>query len=174
MEWTQTPLPTWDDVRWLRELWGGEFMVKGVFYPDDARRAVDCGATAISVSNHGGNNLDGIPASLRALPAVVEAVGDQVEVLMDGGIRRGSDVVKALAMGAKAVLVGRVWLWGLAAGGEEGVRQVLEILRSGIDEALIGLGHKSIRELSPNDLVIPEGFTIPMTDGKVPAARKKK
>ncbi|WP_227480947.1 pre-mycofactocin synthase MftD [Thermobifida fusca] len=174
VEWTQTPLPTWDDVRWLRELWGGEFMVKGVFYPDDARRAVDCGATAISVSNHGGNNLDGISASLRALPAVVEAVGDQVEVLMDGGIRRGSDVVKALAMGAKAVLVGRVWLWGLAAGGEEGVRQVLEILRSGIDEALIGLGHKSIRELSPNDLVIPEGFTIPMTDGKVPAARKKK
>src|SRR5690606_20118464 len=174
VEWTQTPLPTWDDVRWLRELWGGEFMVKGVFYPDDARRAVDCGATAISVSNHGGNNLDGIPASLRALPAVVEAVGDQVEVLMDGGIRRGSDVVKALAMGAKAVLVGRVWLWGLAAGGEEGVRQVLEILRSGIDEALIGLGHKSIRALSPNDLVIPEGFTTPMTDGKVPAARKKK
>ena len=88
-------------------------------------------------------------------------MGDQVEVLMDGGIRRGSDVVKALAMGAKAVLVGRVWLWGLAAGGEEGVRQVLEILRSGIDEALIGLGHKSIRELSPNDLVIRKGSPSP-------------
>jgi pre-mycofactocin synthase len=160
MEWTQTPLPTWDDARWLRELWGGPFMVKGVFHPDDARRAVDIGATAISVSNHGGNNLDGTPASLRALPAAVEAIGDQAELLMDGGVRRGGDVAKALALGAKAVLVGRAWLWGLAAGGERGVREVLEILRSGIDEALLGLGHGSIKDLNPEDLVIPEGFVL--------------
>ncbi|HEY8534287.1 MAG TPA: pre-mycofactocin synthase MftD [Micromonospora sp.] len=162
LEWAQTPLPTWRDVEWLREQWKGPFVVKGVFHPDDARRAVDAGADAISVSNHGGNNLDGTPASLRALPAIVEAVGDQVEVLFDGGIRRGSDVVKALALGARAVLIGRAWLWGLAAGGEQGVRQVLEILRSGIDEALIGLGHRSIKELSPEDLVIPEGFALHM------------
>jgi heme/flavin dehydrogenase (mycofactocin system) len=158
VEWMQTPLPTWDDVKWLRKLWGGPFLVKGVFHPDDARRAVDVGASAVSVSNHGGNNLDGAPASLRALPGIVDAVGDQIEVLFDGGIRRGSDVVKALALGAHAVLVGRVWLWGLAAGGEQGVREVLEILRAGIDEALIGLGHKSIHELSRDDLVVPKGF----------------
>ncbi|MDA8371139.1 MAG: mycofactocin biosynthesis FMN-dependent deaminase MftD [Nocardiopsaceae bacterium] len=160
VEWAHTPLPTWEDVRWLRDLWDGPFLVKGIYHPDDARRAVDSGATAISVSNHGGNNLDGIPATLRALPAVAEAVGDQVEVFVDGGIRRGSDVVKALALGARAVFVGRAWLWGLAAGGQDGVWQILEVLRSGIDETLIGLGHKSIHDLSPEDLIIPEGFTL--------------
>ena len=160
VEWLQTPLPTWDDVRWLGELWGGPFVVKGITDPDDARRAVDAGAHAVSVSNHGGNNLDGTPASLRFLPGVVEAVGDQVEVLFDGGIRRGADVVKALALGARAALVGRVWMYGLAAGGEDGVRQVLEILRGGIDEALIGLGHPSVEGLSRDNLVIPEGFAI--------------
>lgn len=159
-EWVNTPLPTWDDVKWLRELWGGPFIVKGITNPDDARHAIDAGADAISVSNHGGNNLDGTPASLRFLPNIVDAVGDQVEVLFDGGIRRGADVVKALALGARAVLVGRVWFYGLAAGGEEGVRQVLEILRSGIDEALIGLGHPSVTDLSRDDLVIPEGFAL--------------
>src|SRR5882757_3809753 len=97
-EWIGTPLPTWDDVRWLREEWGGPFMVKGIMHPDAARRAVDAGASAISVSNHGGNNLDGTPASIRALPAIAEAVGEQVEVLLDGGRRRGGDVVKALAL----------------------------------------------------------------------------
>jgi isopentenyl diphosphate isomerase/L-lactate dehydrogenase-like FMN-dependent dehydrogenase len=135
-------------------------VVKGVFHPDDARRSVDVGATAVSVSNHGGNNLDGTPATLRALPAVVDAVGHEVEVLMDGGIRRGGDVAKALALGAKAVLVGRVWLWGLAARGERGVREVLEILRSGLDECLIGLGHGSIHDLTPADLVLPDGFVL--------------
>ena len=160
LEWNETPLPTWRDVQWLRELWNGPFVVKGVFHPDDARRSVDAGATAISVSNHGGNNLDGAPASLRALPAVVDAIGDQIEVLFDGGIRRGSDVVKALALGAHALLVGRAWLFGLAAGGEEGVRQVLEILRAGIDETLIGLGHGSIHDLSRDDLVIPDTFAV--------------
>ena len=101
--WMQSPMPTWEDVAWLREQWDGPFMLKGVMRVDDAQRAVDAGVTAISVSNHGGNNLDGTPASIRALPAVAEAVGDQVEVLLDGGIRRGGDVAKALALGAKAV-----------------------------------------------------------------------
>jgi len=126
--------------------------------PDDARRAIDVGADAISVSNHGGNNLDGTPASIRALPAVVDAVGDQIEVLLDGGIRRGSDVVKAVALGARAVMIGRAYLWGLAANGEAGVHNVLEILRSGIGEALIGLGRASIHDLVPEDLIVAPDF----------------
>lgn len=158
--WMASPLPTWEEVRWVRELWSGSLVIKGITHPEDARRAVQAGADAISVSNHGGNNLDGTPASLRFLPGIVEAVGNDVPVLFDGGIRRGADVAKALALGARAVLVGRVWLFGLAAGGEAGVRQVLEILRNGIDQALIGLGHSSVRELSRQDLVIPDGFAI--------------
>ena len=157
-EWMQTPLPTWDDIAWLREQWGGPFMLKGVMRVDDARRAVDAGVTAISVSNHGGNNLDGTPAPIRALPAIVDAVGDQVEIVLDGGIRRGSDVVKALALGARAVMLGRAYLWGLAAGGQAGVENVLDIMRGGIDSALLGLGHSSVHDLSPVDLVIPDGF----------------
>jgi isopentenyl diphosphate isomerase/L-lactate dehydrogenase-like FMN-dependent dehydrogenase len=136
-------------------------MVKGIMRPDDARRAVDIGATAISVSNHGGNNLDGTPASVRALPGVVDAVGDQIEVLLDGGIRRGSDVVKALALGARAVMIGRAYLWGMAANGEAGVTNVLSILRSGIDEALLGLGRSSVHDLVRDDLVIPSSFAEP-------------
>jgi pre-mycofactocin synthase len=158
-QWMFTPLPTWDDIRWLREEWGGPFAIKGIIHPDDARRAVDIGATAISVSNHGGNNLDGTPAAIRMLPDVVAAVGDQVEVLLDGGIRRGSDVMKALALGARAVMIGRAYLWGMAANGEAGVVNVLEILRRGIDEALLGLGRSSIHELGPGDLIIPPDFT---------------
>jgi heme/flavin dehydrogenase (mycofactocin system) len=157
-EWTQSPMPSWDDVAWLREQWGGEFMLKGVMRVDDARRAVDAGCTAISVSNHGGNNLDGTPASIRALPAVAEAVGDQLEVLLDGGIRRGSDVAKALALGAKAVMIGRAYLWGLAANGQAGVENVLDLMRDGLGSALIGLGHSSIDQLNPDDLVIPPAF----------------
>jgi pre-mycofactocin synthase len=125
---------------------------------DDARRAVDAGVTAISVSNHGGNNLDGTPAAVRALPAIAEAVGDQVEVLMDGGIRRGSDVAKALALGAKAVMIGRAYLWGLAANGQAGVENVLDVLRDGLGSALTGLGHRSVSELGRDDLVVPAGF----------------
>ncbi len=158
-QWMGAPLPTWDDVRWLREQWGGPFMLKGVIRVDDARRAVDAGVTAISVSNHGGNNLDGTPATIRALPAIAEAVGDQVEVLLDGGVRRGGDVVKALALGARAVMIGRAYLWGLAANGQAGVENVLDILRGGIDSALLGLGRASVHDLTSDDVVIPPGFT---------------
>lgn len=157
-EWMQTPMPTWDDIAWLREQWGGPFMLKGVMRVDDARRAVDAGVTAISVSNHGGNNLDGTPAPIRALPAIAEAVGDLVEVVLYGGVRRGSDVVKAVALGARAVMIGRAYLWGLAAGGQAGVENVLDILRGGIDSALLGLGLSSIQELGPDHVVIPPGF----------------
>jgi pre-mycofactocin synthase len=157
-DWMQTRLPTWEDLRWLREQWDGPVMLKGVMRVDDAVRAVDVGFSAISVSNHGGNNLDGTPASIRALPAIAEAVGDQVEVLLDGGIRRGSDVIKAVALGARAVLIGRAYLWGLAANGQAGVENVLDILRSGIDSALLGLGHASVHDLSPADVLVPAGF----------------
>jgi len=164
--WMQTPLPTWEDVAWLRREWGGPFMLKGVMRVDDAKRAVDAGVTAISVSNHGGNNLDSTPATIRALPAVAEAVGDQIEVLLDGGVRRGGDVVKALALGARAVMIGRAYLWGLAANGQAGVENVLDILRGGIDSAVMGLGHSSIAELGPDDLVVPPGFFRALgTDG---------
>jgi isopentenyl diphosphate isomerase/L-lactate dehydrogenase-like FMN-dependent dehydrogenase len=134
-------------------------MVKGVMRADDARRCVDLGASAVSVSNHGGNNLDGTPASIRALPAVAGAVGGQVEVLLDGGIRRGSDVVKALALGARAVMIGRAYLWGLAAGGSAGVKNVFDVLRGGIDSTLLALGRASVHDLSPDDIVVPADFT---------------
>jgi L-lactate dehydrogenase (cytochrome) len=158
-QWMMSDPVTWDDLAWLREQWGGPFMIKGIVHPDDARRAVDVGATAISVSNHGGNNLDSTPATIRLLPDVVDAVGDQIEVLLDGGIRRGSDVVKALALGARAVMIGRAYLWGMAANGEKGVNNVLAILRSGVEETLYGLSKTSIHQLGPDDLVIPADFT---------------
>ena len=143
-QWMQSTPPSWDDVAWLRSQWGGPFMLKGVTRIDDAKRAVDAGVTAISVSNHGGNNLDGTPATIRLLPDIARTVGDQVEVLLDGGVRRGGDVAKALALGARAVLIGRAYLWGLAANGQAGVENVLDLLRSGLDSALLGLGHASI------------------------------
>jgi pre-mycofactocin synthase len=170
-QWMQTPPPGWQDVRWLREQWGGPFMLKGITRVDDAKRAVDAGVTAISVSNHGGNNLDGTPATIRALPAVAEAVGERVEVVLDGGIRRGSDVVKALALGARAVMIGRAYLWGLAAGGQAGVENVLDILRAGIDSALLALGRASVHELTPDDLVIPAGFARTL-GAAAPAGRR--
>jgi heme/flavin dehydrogenase (mycofactocin system) len=159
-DWLAVTPPTWADIAWLAGQWGGPFLVKGVMRPDDARRAVDAGATAISVSNHGGNNLDGTPAAIRALPAVAAAVGDGAEVLLDGGIRRGGDVVKALALGARAVMIGRPCLWGLAAGGPDGVRNVFDVLRSGLDAALLALGRPSVHELEPADVIIPAGFTL--------------
>jgi heme/flavin dehydrogenase (mycofactocin system) len=168
--WMQSPMPTWEDVAWLREQWDGPFMLKGVMRVDDAKRAVDAGVTAISVSNHGGNNLDGTPASIRALPAVADAVGDQIEVLLDGGIRRGGDVAKALALGAKAVMIGRAYLWGLAANGQTGVENVLDLLRDGLGSAMVGLGRASVADLSREDIVIPPGFERHLGDDSVPDA----
>jgi L-lactate dehydrogenase (cytochrome)/glycolate oxidase len=157
-EWMQTPPPTWDDIAWMVTEWGGPVMLKGICRVDDALRAVDAGVTAISVSNHGGNNLDGTPAPIRVLPSIAAAVGDQVEVVLDGGIRRGSDVVKALALGARAVMIGRAYLWGLSANGQAGVENVLDILKGGINSALLGLCVDSVQDLRAEHLVIPPGF----------------
>ncbi len=157
-EWMQSPLLSWPDLAWLRSQWEGPFMVKGVSRVDDAKRIVDSGASALSVSNHGGNNLDGTPAPLRALPFIVDAVGDEIEVLLDGGVRRGGDVVKAVALGARAVMIGRAYLWGLAAAGQAGVENVLDVLRGGIDSALLGLGKANVDELDRTDVVAPPDF----------------
>ncbi len=161
-EWMTTPPPSWEDVAWMRETWhqisGTPFVLKGVCRVDDALRAVDAGVAGISVSNHGGNNLDGTPAAIRMVRPISRAVGRQVDVVMDGGVRRGSDVVKALAMGAKAVLIGRAYLWGLAANGQAGVENVLDVLSGGVDSALRGLGLSSIDELTPEHLLVPDGF----------------
>jgi L-lactate dehydrogenase (cytochrome) len=159
-EWMGTPPPTWEDIAWLCDLWGGPLMLKGVMRVDDAKRAVDAGVSAISVSNHGGNNLDTTPASIRALPAISAAVGGEIEVLLDGGIRRGSDVVKAVALGARAVMIGRAYLWGLAANGQAGVENVLDVLRGGIDSALSGLGRASVHDLVAEDVLVPPGFGL--------------
>ncbi|MFT4199413.1 pre-mycofactocin synthase MftD [Gordonia sp. (in: high G+C Gram-positive bacteria)] len=156
--WMNTPPPTWEDIKWLREQWDGPFMLKGVTRLDDAKKAVDAGVSAISVSNHGGNNLDGTPATIRMLGPIADAVGKDIEVLLDGGIRRGSDVVKALALGAKAVMIGRAYLWGLAANGQAGVENVLDLMQMGVDSALMGLGKDDIAKLGREDLYIPEGF----------------
>lgn len=168
-EWMGTPPPDWADVRWVVENWDGPVLLKGVIRVDDAQRAVDAGVAGISVSNHGGNNLDGTPAAIRALPAIADAVGDQIEVLLDGGIRRGSDVVKAVALGARAVLIGRAYLWGLAANGQAGVENVLDILRGGIDSALLGLRKTSIHDLDRDDIVIPQGFVRDLGAPAAPA-----
>jgi heme/flavin dehydrogenase (mycofactocin system) len=161
-EWMNTPPPSWEDVSWMREQWaqlsGTPFMLKGVCRVDDALRAVDAGVDAISVSNHGGNNLDGTPAAIRVLHPIATRVGRDVEVVMDGGVRRGSDVVKALALGARAIMIGRAYLWGLGANGQAGVENVLDVLRMGIDSTLMGLGKASIHELDPEDLEVPDGF----------------
>ncbi len=162
-EWMTTTPPTWEDVAWMCEQWnqvsgGKPFMLKGVCRADDARRAVQAGVDAISVSNHGGNNLDGTPATIRCVHPISQAVGSEIEVLLDGGVRRGSDVVKALALGARAVMIGRAYLWGLAANGEQGVGNVLDVIGSGIDSALLGMGLSSIDELTPEMFVVPDGF----------------
>lgn len=163
-EWMNTPPPQWEDIAWIKKEWGGPVMLKGITRVDDARRAIDAGVDAISVSNHGGNNLDTTPAAIRCLPAVADAVGDQIEVLLDGGVRRGGDVAKALALGARAVMIGRAYLWGLAANGQTGVENVLDLLNMGLKSALLGLGHSSIKDLSPADFYIPENFARRLGD----------
>jgi L-lactate dehydrogenase (cytochrome) len=151
---------TWEDLRWIREAWAGPIVIKGVLTGDEARRAVDEGAAGVIVSNHGGRQLDGVPASIKALPEVVAAVNGRVEVLMDGGIRRGGDVVKAICLGARAVLVGRAYAWGLAAAGEAGVARALEILRADLERTLKLLGCASIRELDRSYVNVPAGWGL--------------
>jgi L-lactate dehydrogenase (cytochrome) len=141
------PSVTWEDVAWVREHWNGRLVVKGVLDPEDARRAVEAGVDGIVVSNHGGRQLDSVPSTVMALPDVVDAAGDRVEVLVDGGVRTGLDVVKFLALGARAVLVGRAWAWAVAARGEAGVRHMLEVIKADIDVALALTGHTSVSEL---------------------------
>jgi L-lactate dehydrogenase (cytochrome) len=145
-EWVDAqfdPSVTWDDIAWVRANWDGRLVVKGVLDPEDARRALDAGVDGIVVSNHGGRQLDSVPSTARALPEVVDAVGDQIEVLADGGVRTGLDVVKMAALGARAVLIGRAWAWAVAARGEAGVRHVLEVMKADIDVALALTGQTS-------------------------------
>jgi len=151
---------SWADLEWIREAWNGPVVVKGVLTAEDARRAVDEGAQAVVVSNHGGRQLDGVPATLRALPEVVSAMRGRAEVLMDGGIRRGSDIVKALCLGARAVLVGRAYAYGLGAGGGAGVARAIEILRSDVARTLKLLGCASIAELGPSYVEVPADWRV--------------
>ena len=146
---------SWTDMSWIRELWKGPIVIKGVISSDDARRSLDHGAAAIVVSNHGGRQLDGVPATIRVLPEIVSAVNGQAEVLLDSGIRRGSDVVKALCLGAKAVLCGRAYAYGLAAAGEAGVVRALEIFRNDLDRTLKLLGCAAIRDLDRSYANVP-------------------
>jgi L-lactate dehydrogenase (cytochrome) len=146
------PSVTWDDVAWVRDNWPGRLVVKGVLDPEDARRAAASGVDGIIVSNHGGRQLDAVPSTTRALPDIVDAVGDQVEVLADGGVRNGLDVVKMVALGARAVLMGRAWAWAVAARGETGVRDMLKVTRADIDTALGLTGHTSMRDLDRSAL----------------------
>jgi L-lactate dehydrogenase (cytochrome) len=138
---------SWEDLRWIREIWPGPIVAKGVLTGEDARRAVDEGAAAVVVSNHGGRQLDGVSASLRALPEIVAAVGGQIEVLLDGGVRRGGDIAKAVCLGARAVLIGRAYAYGLAAAGEAGVARAIKILKDDLDLTLTLLGCPSIDAL---------------------------
>jgi isopentenyl diphosphate isomerase/L-lactate dehydrogenase-like FMN-dependent dehydrogenase len=148
----------WEDLRWIRELWRGPIVIKGVLSAEDARRSVDQGAAAVVVSNHGGRQLDGAPATLRVLPEVVAAVKDQAEVLVDSGIRRGSDVVKALCMGARAVLCGRAYAYGLGAAGEAGVTRALDILQADAERTLQLLGCPSITALDRSYVSLPKNW----------------
>jgi L-lactate dehydrogenase (cytochrome)/(S)-mandelate dehydrogenase len=143
----------WADLEWIREHWPGSVYVKGLLDPDDAQRAVSIGCEGVVVSNHGGRQLDHALASLDALPAIADAVGDKAEVLFDGGIRRGTDVVKALALGARAVLIGRPQIYGLIVGGQQGARDVLEILRSELERALVLMGVPGVHDLDRSWLI---------------------
>jgi isopentenyl diphosphate isomerase/L-lactate dehydrogenase-like FMN-dependent dehydrogenase len=137
----------WDDVVWIKQRFGGKVAVKGVMRPEDARRALDCGADAVVISNHGGFITDSVPGTLRLLPEIVDAVGDRTEVLLDSGVRRGLDVVKALALGARAVLIGRAYVWALGAAGEAGVNEMLGIFRDGLERTLALVGCNDVRQL---------------------------
>jgi isopentenyl diphosphate isomerase/L-lactate dehydrogenase-like FMN-dependent dehydrogenase len=149
---------TWADLKWIRELWGGPIIVKGILIGDDARHAIDEGASAVVVSNHGGRQLDSVSSTLRALPEVVAAANGQIEVLLDGGIRRGSDMVKAICLGARAVLIGRGYAYGLAAAGKPGVRRALQIFKGDVERTLRLLGCPSISALDRSFVAVPKAW----------------
>ncbi|MDQ7081101.1 MAG: alpha-hydroxy acid oxidase [Paracoccaceae bacterium] len=152
------PRLNWSDVEKIKNLWGGKLILKGIQDVDDARRAADSGADALVVSNHGGRQLDGALSSIRALPNILDAVGDRIEVHMDGGIRSGQDVLKAVAMGAKGVYIGRAFTYGLGAMGEKGVSKALEIIQRELDLSMAFCGHRDINDVSRDILMVPKGF----------------
>ena len=162
MDWTHEqfdPKLDWDKVARIREMWGGKLILKGILDPEDARIAADFGADAIIVSNHGGRQLDGALSSIRMLPHIVKAVGDQIEVHMDSGIRSGQDVLKALAMGAHATWIGRAYIHGLGAMGEAGVTRALEVIRKELDISMALCGERDLKNVGPQNLLVPKGFT---------------
>jgi L-lactate dehydrogenase (cytochrome) len=156
---------TWEDLKWIRQAWNGPIVIKGIHTGDDARRAVDAGTDALVVSNHGGRQLDGVAPTLQMLPEVLAAVGDRIEVLLDGGVRRGSDIVKALCLGARAVLIGRAYAYGLGAAGETGVARAIEILRADLIRTLKLLGYASVADLDRSLIDVPADWlaTVPKT-----------
>ena len=155
-DWTVNqfdPRLSWDDVREIRKQWGGKVIIKGILDAEDAKQAVNVGADAVIVSNHGGRQLDGAPSSIAALPAIVDAIGDKCEVWMDGGIRTGQDVLRAVALGAKGTLIGRAYLYGLGAGGRDGVSKVLEILHKELDLTMALCGRSKLAEVDDSILI---------------------
>jgi isopentenyl diphosphate isomerase/L-lactate dehydrogenase-like FMN-dependent dehydrogenase len=151
---------TWGDLKWIRQAWNGPIVIKGIHTKEDARRAMDEGADALVVSNHGGRQLDGVAPSLEILPEIVASVGDRIEVLFDGGIRRGSDIIKALCLGARAVMVGRAYAYGLGAAGGAGVTRAIEILRTDLIRTLNLLGCASVAELDPSYVNVPADWPV--------------
>jgi L-lactate dehydrogenase (cytochrome) len=161
--WTASqfdPTLSWKDVEWIKGLWPGKLLLKGILDVEDARIAAKCGADAISVSNHGGRQLDGAPSAISALPKVVDAVGSDIEVLFDSGIRTGADMVRALALGARACIIGRSYIYGLGAGGEAGVTHAINVLGKEFDVTMALCGVKNARDLDERVLVEPRGGNL--------------
>ena len=155
-EWTAQqfdPTLSWQDVEWVKRRWGGPLVLKGILDVEDARLAAETGADAIVVSNHGGRQLDGAPSSISALPAIVDAVGSKIEVWLDGGIRSGQDLMRALALGAKSCLIGRAYIYGLGAGGQEGVAKAIEVISKELSVTMGLCGVNSVKEVGPHILV---------------------
>jgi L-lactate dehydrogenase (cytochrome) len=155
------PTLCWDDVEWIRRQWGGKLVLKGILDVEDAKIAANTGVDAIVVSNHGGRQLDGAPSSIRALPPIADAVGSKVEVWMDGGVYSGQSVLKAVALGARGVLLGRAWVYGLGAGGEAGVTKALELIRKELDLTMAFCGRTDIRAID-RDILLPGTIPAPL------------